>query len=353
MIGRTMIALACAVGVMSCRAKQDAERGGESAAVGPVRVTARVATVTSATFGGVLDATGIVTVRAGHVASLGAPGASRVAAVQVSVGDRVRVGAILVELDAAPFVAAEQSAAAALTASTLAHERAKRLVDAGIAPRKDLDLATSDLAQSTSAAANARRVRRLATLRAPINGVVTRVSAVLGASVDGTAPLVDVADPAFVDIVLNVSPSEAARLNVGAGVLLLAGAVEGSDSLGSGLITTVAAAIDTASRSVAVRVTAPNTRRVLRVGESVIGRIALERRTDVILVAAAAVVPNGDAHRVFVVDSTGIAHARDVTVGARRDGRVEITTGLKRGERIVTDGAYQVDDGVRIVPPSP
>ena len=338
-----IVMVVCSALLSSC------SRADGASAAAPATVTASVATVTSERFAGAIDAIGIVTVRPGHIASLGAPGAARVSAVRVSVGDRVRAGTVLVELDPAPFDAAVQGTAAALLTATRSQERAQRLVDAGIAPRKDLDLATSDLAQATSAAAAARRMRALATLRSPIDGVVTRLSATLGASVDGTASLVDVADPRFVDIVLAVSAGEAAQLTKGATVTLTAGSAEGGDTLGTGVVTSIAAAIDTATRTVAVRISEATTARSLRIGESVNGRIALDQRTDAVLVPAAAVVPDGDEYRVFVVDSAGVVHARTVEVGARREGRIEITDGLKPGERIVTDGAYQVDDGVHVV----
>ena len=321
----------------------------EDAAPAAATVEAAVATVTTERFAGAIDAVGTVTVRPGHLASLGAPGAARVSAVRVSVGDRVRAGTVLVELDHAPFDAAVQGASAALLTAQRAQERAQRLVDEGIAPRKDLDLAISDLAQAASAAATTRRLRALATLRSPIDGVVTRLTATLGASVDGAASLVEVADPRFVDVVLNVSATEAAQIAKGAAVSLTAGAAEAADTLGTGVVTTIAGAIDSVTRTVAVRVAAPKTVRALRIGESVNGRIALDQRVDAVLVPAAAVVPDGDEYRVFVVDTAGVAHARTVEVGARRDGRIEITSGLKAAERIVTDGAYQVDDGVHIV----
>jgi RND family efflux transporter MFP subunit len=311
-------------------------------------VAATVVTVEASRFTGALDAIGAVTVRPGHIAALGASGATRVRAVRVAVGDRVRAGAVLIELDPAPFDAAVQAAAAALLSSTRAQERAQRLVDAGIAPRKDLDLATSDLAQATAAHAAARRQRALAMLRSPIAGVVTQLTAILGAGVDGGSSLIEIADPRFVDVVLAVSADEAAAITAGASVELTSGSAERADTLGTGTVSAIAAAIDTATRTVSVRVAALQTKRALRIGESINGRIALAPRTNVVLVPAAAVVPDGDAFRVFVVDSARIAHARTVEVGARRDGRIEITAGLKPGERIVTDGAYQVDDGVRV-----
>lgn len=341
-MARRLGVVACGLTLVACG------RGSSSGAPESPTLAVSAVTVTSETFADAIDAIGVVAVRPGHIASLGAPGAARVSAVRVAIGDRVTAGAVLVELDPAPFNAAVQGATAVLLTATHAQERAQRLVTAGIAPRKDLDVAMSELAQASAAAASARRLRTLATVRSPIDGVVTRLSATLGASVDGTAALVEVADPRFTDIVLAVSATEAAHVTPGAMVVLGSGAVHADDSLGTGVVSSVAAAIDSATRTIAVRVRVLQTVRQLRIGESVSGRITLAARANAVVVPAASVVPDGDAFLIYVVDSANVAHARAITVGARRDDRVEITTGVAVGERIVADGAYQVDDGVHV-----
>src|SRR5205823_13486327 len=151
----------------------------------------------------------------GHFAELAAPAPTRVARIRVAVGDRVAQGDTLLEFEREPFDAAAQSAATALENAQHAHARAVRLVQAGILPQKDSDQAAADLAQAQAAAVTARRAQELATLRAPISGVVTRMSAVMGASADPSQALVDVADPHTLDVVFNVTPSDAARLQVG------------------------------------------------------------------------------------------------------------------------------------------
>jgi len=52
---------------------------------------------------------------------------------------------------------------------------------------------------------------------------------------------------------------------------------------------------------------------------------------------------------VFVVDDEGIAHARDVKVGARSDRGIWVREGLKAGEKVVTIGAYGMDDSAKVV----
>src|SRR5207248_718824 len=133
---------------------------------------------------------------------------------------RVPPGDTLIEFERAPFDAAAQSATTALDAAQRNYARAARLVQAGILPQKDSDQAASDLAQAQVAAVTARRAQQLATLRAPLAGVVTRMTAVLGASVDPSQALIQIADPGALDVVFNVSPGEAADIHVGDSVVV-------------------------------------------------------------------------------------------------------------------------------------
>jgi len=99
---------------------------------------------------------------------------------------------------------------------------------------------------------------------------------------------------------------------------------------------------------VAVRARAARSVRILRIGESVFGRIVTGVDPKAVVVPIAALVPEGDGFVVFVVDSAGIAHTRAVTVGGRTESLVEIVTGVAAGETVVTTGAYGVEDGVKI-----
>jgi cobalt-zinc-cadmium efflux system membrane fusion protein len=267
----------------------------------------------------------------------------------------VAVGDTLVELERAPFEAAARSADAALESARHAHARAVRLVAAGILPQKDSDQAAADLAQAQVAALTAERAQQLATLRAPLAGVVTSMHAVLGASVDPSQPLVEVADPRALDIVFNVSPTDAATIHVGDTVRVSGGEGAGTGDVGAGVVTAVGAAVDSASRAVAVRARVPRVSRPLRIGESLPGRIVTAVHAHAVAVPVEALVPAGgaDGFQVFVVDSQRVAHARPVTVGARTETAVEILTGLAPGETVVTSGAYGVVDGARIVSATP
>jgi RND family efflux transporter MFP subunit len=316
-------------------------------------VGAKTALATTQPFAQVVSAVGTVTPRPGRFAELAAPAPTRVARIFVAPGQRVAEGDSLIEFERAPFDAAARSAGAALGGAERAYSRAVRLVQAGLLPQKDSDQAAADLAQAQVAAITTRRAQQLATLRAPLAGVVTRMSAVLGASVDASQALVEVVDPNALDIVFTVSPAEAARIHRGDGVTLTAGeGGGGGEALGQGEVTGVGAAVDSVTRAVAVRASVRRPARPLRIGESVFGKIVTAVHARAVTIPVAALVPAGDGFQVFVVDSAGIAHARPVTVGARSESLVEIVTGLAAGETVVTAGAYGVEDGAKIIGPT-
>lgn len=329
---------------LGCRSSGDAEE----APVALVQVKTAVAEVQP--FEDKVGSIGTVNARSGHFASLSAPAPARIASVNVSVGQRVSAGTTLVVFEQTPFITAAQSAEASLIAAQRAYDRARQLADAGIVPRKDAEQAATDLAQARAAAITARRTAQLAVVRSPINGVVTRLNASIGASADVNQPLVEVADLSALDIVFNVPPSDAARIGAGGAVTLSAGESATGEALGIGRIISVGGTVDSATRAVEVRAQAPASARALRIGETIFGQITIGIRPRAIVIPVAALVPDGDGFKVFVVSSANIALARPVTVGHRTDSLAEITSGLAAGERVVTEGAYGVEDSVKVAP---
>jgi RND family efflux transporter MFP subunit len=340
-------AIACISAMAACKGS-----GGESDAEKTPQavVGVQTAVVTKGPFTETLGAIGTVVPRPGHIAALAAPQPARITRVFVATGQHVAQGEPLVELDQTPFRAATQAAEATLTAAEKANERAQRLAGEGIVPRKDADQAAADAAKARADAANARRAEQLSIVRSPIGGVVTQMTAVLGATADVAQPLVQVADPAALDILLGVTPNDAGRVRPGAKVTLAAGQNATGEPLGVGTVVDVGGTIDTASRSVNVRVQAPTTRRPLRISETIFGQIAVAVHPNAITVPLEALVPEGEDFKVFVVDAAGVAHERKVSVGGRTDKVAEITQGLTPGERVVTYGAYGVSDSAKVVP---
>jgi RND family efflux transporter MFP subunit len=341
--------LALASVATGCRKGEPSEEEGPK----PV-VAARTVAASVEPFTHTVSAIGTVVSRPDRYAALSAPSATRIARVYVTAGQRVASGQPLVEFEQVGFNAAASGAQAALTAAERNNERAQRLANEGILPRKDAEQAAAELGRARSEAVTARRAQQLSVLRSPVSGVVVRLTAVLGASADPAQVLVEVADPSAFDVVLSLGPSQAGEVHQGSRVTLSSGEKSGGDELGAGLVASVGAALDTVSRSVAVRVTMTSTRRPLRLGESVYGEIATQVIPNAIVVPVEALVPGDEvgAYRLFVVDKGGTALGRDVKVGGRTQTKAEITAGLKGGELVVTQGAFAVEDSAKVVRPT-
>jgi RND family efflux transporter MFP subunit len=340
----TAAAILCTVmaTAIGCRASAKDEAAGQPG------VSVQTAVVSTAPFTRTVDAIGVVRPRPDHLALLSAPVPTRVAKVYVVAGQEVKKGARLVELEQAVFHASTESAAAALEAATRAYDRAQRLFAAGVAPRKDVEQSAVDLARARADAVNARRAQQLSVLRSPFDGVVTRMTAVLGSAVDANQPLVEITDPSGLDIVLNLSPAAAARIPRGATVHFRAGQAPRGEPLGDGEIADIGGSVDSATRTVPARAHPRTLARALRVGETIFGRITVSTSQDALVVPVEALVPEGEGFTLFVVDSQGLAHQRRVTVADRSDSLAEITRGVTVGERVVTSGAYGLVDSSRV-----
>lgn len=339
----------------TAKAESDSAKGEDAQAAPaedeapPPVVGAQTDVVSARPFTETIGAIGNVAARPGHVASLGAAAAARVTSVLVTTGDRVRAGQPLITLDTTIVAATARSAAAAVTVAERASERAQRLVSEGISPRRESEQAAAELARARAEFLAARRAQELSTLRSPISGVVTRMTATLGATADPAQSLIEVADPSALDLLFALTPSDARRVRRGARVSLTAGQQATGESLGSATVYDVGGVVDSASRSVIVRVRIGAGARSVRLGETVYGEISVGTRPAALAVPLKALVPDGDGFKLFVVDDEGVAHARPVQVGARTDSIAEIIKGVTAGERFVTTGAFGVTDGARIV----
>jgi RND family efflux transporter MFP subunit len=318
-------------------------------------VTAKTAVVSIEPFTHTTSAIGVVVARPGRYAALSAPGPTRVAKVYVTQGQRVSAGQPLIQFDQAPFVAAANAAQTALRVAEQNYARAQRLANEGIVPRKDAETAAADLARARNDAVTAQRNLQLSVLRSPVSGVVTRMTGVLGAPADAAQVLVEVADPSAFDVALSLGPTEAGLVHPGSRVSVSAGEKAGGEALGTGTVASVGAALDTASRSVPIRVNLATPSRALRLGEAVYGIIAVETKPNAVVIPVEALVPGDEpgSYKVFVVDKAGTAHARPVKVGDRTEIKVEILEGVQGGETVVTQGAYGLSDSAKVARPVP
>lgn len=86
----------------------------------------------------------------------------------------------------------------------------------------------------------------------------------------------------------------------------------------------------------------------LRPGMTGTAEVVLERHDDQPVVPEEALVPTRAGYLLFVVDDDDVAHAREVEIGLREPGWVEITEGVEVGETVVRAGHQRLADGDRV-----
>lgn len=119
------------------------------------------------------------------------------------------------------------------------------------------------------------------------------------------------------------------------------------DTLFKGEVLEMDSRVDPVSRSIVVRAKLPNPDHRLRPG--MLMEITLvKNQRKALTIAEEAIVPEQHKHYVFVVDAKNKISRREVAIGTRKPGIVEITSGLKEGERVVTHGTLKVRDGMTV-----
>jgi len=241
---------------------------------------------------------------------------------------------------------------------------AKDVEDAGIAlteARNQYDLAQKDynlkVAEGQLTAAKGRALSAEAQLNytkivSPINGVVTDRPYYAGETPSSGSPILTVMDLSSVVARAYVSPQQAAELHVGDAASLSPGA--GAPPM-PGKVTIVSPALDPNSTTLQVWVEAPNPGRRLKPGSTVSLSIVAKTVKDALVVPTEAILTAPDATTsVMVIGSDGEAHETSVKTGVRAAGEVQIWSGLRKGQQVVTAGAYGLPDGTKVaVSPSP
>jgi RND family efflux transporter MFP subunit len=226
----------------------------------------------------------------------------QIAAVTVTVGDRVRTGQVLVRQAGEATEARARQAQAARTQAQRTVERLRPLHQAGAISDQEWEQA---LTQLELASADLAAARDALTLVSPLNGTVTEVIARPGMVPSSGDPLVRVADLSRLVVYLRVGAADAAEMTEGQPAQFGNTAVEGR-------VQRIALQADPATRLVEVEVAFPPTAGLIP-GTLATVRIGVASREQAVQVPRAAVRDGA----VWVVDAEGRASRGPWSSGCR------------------------------------
>jgi HlyD family secretion protein len=188
-----------------------------------------------------------------------------------------------------------------------------------------------------------------ATIRAPITGIVTDQFQYQGEFAASGGKLVTIADISEVIVKAPFADSAVANIKVGDTVKVVPTDTSAEELHGK--VTLLSRSSDPTNRSVEVWVTLGNSEGTLRANGAAQVTVLANSKSDALVIPLSAVTleaSNGDEGTVMVVDDQSTAHEVKVTVGVRTKDKVEITSGLKGGERVITEGNFSLADGTKV-----
>jgi HlyD family secretion protein len=183
-------------------------------------------------------------------------------------------------------------------------------------------------------------------IRSPISGVVTDRPLFAGETATTGTPLITLMETSALLVKAHVPQSALATVKRGDKADVF---VSSLNRTVDGEITLISPALDPGSTTVEIWVLVKNPAGELRPGTAV--RVSIAGRTvqKALLVPSQAIVTTKDGKKaVMLIDSGGVAHQTIVTTGIEDGGNTQIVKGLSPGGRVVTAGAYALDDGTHV-----
>lgn len=361
-------ALTFAVCVAACSSSADSERSDAADFSTPSRNATPTRPIT-------VSAENLTVVRSGRVtsgpllsgslvarreASLRAQVAATVIGTYAEVGQRVRRGERLAQLDGNALQSIVRSSRSAVGSAQVAVDNARRelarqqrLLEIEAAAVIDVDVARATLANAEAALADAtsrhtsaQQQAAYATITSPIDGAVSGKSVSVGDGVQPGSTLYSVVDPTSMRLEASVAADELGSIRVGASVRF---AVRGYPTRTfAGRIVRVSPAADPVTRQVQVFATIPNVRAALVTGLFAIGRVASDSASGLVVPVAAI-----DARRAIpavVRVRRGIVERVPVTLGLRdeQSQQVLVISGVLVGDTLLLGSAQQIAPRTRI-----
>jgi membrane fusion protein, multidrug efflux system len=267
-----------------------------------------------------------------------------VTAIRFSDGQSVAAGQILVELDRNQTTAELAAATASFEESRSQFNRSRELVATNALSKSQYDLLEATMKANEARVAAARARLDDTYIRAPFAGRVGLRRVSLGALINPGTVITTLDDTSAIKVDFAVPEQYVGELRAGQSVLARTTAYPGRKF--TGRVVSVDSRVDAATRAVTVRAVVANRDSALKPGMFLTVDLSQERRAALVI-PEEALVPEQARQFVYVVKGRQVAK-REVSLGRREPGFVEITNGLVAGDHVVIEGTIKLRDGADI-----
>jgi membrane fusion protein (multidrug efflux system) len=305
-----------------------------------------VATATSEAVIDAIEATGAI--EAVQSINLRPEVEGRLVHIYVREGSAVSSGAPLFKIDDAALRAQVARATAERDLARQALTRTRQLLEQNATSASELERAEAT-ARGTQASLDLLELSLTrTTVRAPFSGVAGRRLVSLGDYVTAQTELIALQTYDPQRAVFQVPERFADRVRTGQRVQFNVAALSGRTF--TGVVDFVDPVVQLPGRTVMVKARVPNPRRELQSGMFIEASLATATRENAVVVPEDAVLTSLNQRVVWVVGPDNKVDRREVTLGVRRAGFVEITEGVTAGEKVVVGGAERLMPGAPVMP---
>jgi Cu(I)/Ag(I) efflux system membrane fusion protein len=248
-----------------------------------------------------------------------------------SVGEAVSEGDLLLEVYSPDLVNAQAEYLQALRSNRT------NLIEASRGRLRALGIAD----QQISAIAETKKPSQYIKVFAPINGVVTTLNGADGQFVKPETEIIVLADLSVVWLMSDVFEAHSGQLRIGAPVSAQSKFDPGRRIMGA--VDYVYPDLDPITRTIPVRTVLNNPDGVLKPGMFMTVRIDGQVRQETTIIPREALIRTGREERVILAMDDGKFQPAAVVSGMEADGKIEILSGLNRGETVVASGQFLID----------
>jgi membrane fusion protein, multidrug efflux system len=282
--------------------------------------------------------------RANESVDISTKSSNVVTAVTFRDGERVKRGQVLVQLDNAQARADVAEAQAALTESESQYNRSRELLNTQALSKSSFDQLVATLAANRARLAAAQARLEDTVIRAPFSGRVGLRRVSVGTLISPGDVITTLDDTSVIKLDFSVPENFLASLREGLSIRATAPAFPGRSFAGS--VSSIDSRVDMNTRSVTVRALLANEDGALKPGMFLNVSLANDER-EALVIPEEALTPEAERQYVFVV-SEGKVSRREVRIGVRRPGSVEVLAGLSAGERVIVEGTQKVREGASV-----
>ena len=262
-------------------------------------------------------------------------------------GDRVTKGDLIVTLKDEVIKASYEAADAQYKMAQLNVEKQQSVYEQqGISELQYKNLMYGrDAAKANADLMKARWERTQ--LRSPINGVVDNTVPNEGEMAPPGMPIARVVNTITIKVQAEIPELYSGTINVGTPASVEFDAVQG-ESL-NGKVTFVGSTVSAANRTMLIEILLPNPHGKIK--PEMVAKVNLirQKKNDAILVSENLIQLVDRDRYVVYIEKSGTAEERRVTIGGRQGNQVEVTGGLKIGERLIVSGNQKLINGSPVV----